>query len=233
MAFSLKKNFAEMISTKISGNEVAVLNGIRTLITLLMALSHKLMLFYYYTISNRNVADKAFDSYPSILFRSIFFSTEAFLMLSGFLTAYTIMGKLNQKKKVNILREILMRYFRFMPSVIAIIFFYAYVTPLLGDGPQWPLLMTHQSDLCKKYYWRNIFMIHNWFPFENMCMFNLHHIGTDFMLFIFATTIIVTLHKNLKILFSTLTVIGIFSAIATFLISYVEELVTYMYYGVP
>lgn len=232
MAFSIKRNFKEIISTKIGSNEIAVLNGIRVLITLMMVLSHKLMQYFYYSISNQNKAEEAFQAYLSIPFRAVFFSTESFLMMSGFLTAYTIVGKLNRKQDVNVFKEILMRYLRFMPPMLCMIFFYAYILPLLGSGPKWPILMTYQSELCRKFYWRNLLMIHNIFGFENICMYNLHHIGTDFVLFIGAVIIIVALYKNYNALISTLTAIGILSAIATFAITYKEDLITYIYYGV-
>lgn len=214
-----------------TGTSIPAINGIRALMTLLMVLSHKLMQFYYYTISNQKRTFDIFESTLSLPFRAVFFSTEAFLFMGGFLTAYTIVGKLNRKQNVNVLKEIFMRYLRFMPPMAAMIFFVAYILPLLTYGPNSPTIITQPSEICKTFYWRNLLMIHNLFGFENICMFNLHHIGTDFILFIAALLIIVTLHKYSNVLFFTVAIIGLSSTIATFIIVYNEELILYIYYG--
>lgn len=151
--------------------------------------------------------------------------------MSGFLSAYSLLGKLNRKQPVNIAKEIFMRYLRFMPSMAAIIFFYAYIFPMLGEGPQWPILISPQTELCRKFYWRNLLMIHNWFGFENMCLFNLHHIGTDFVLFIGGLIVVVGLYKTPDILKSTIASLGVLSALATFIVTYREGLLTYIYFG--
>lgn len=230
MAFSMSRNFKEM-TTLDTGTSLPAINGIRALMTLLMVLSHKLMQFYYYTISNQKRTFEIFESTFSLPFRAVFFSTEVFLFMGGFLTAYTIVGKLNRKQNVNVVKEIFMRYLRFMPPMAAMIFFYAYILPLLAYGPISPTIITQPSEICKKFYWRNLLMIHNWFGFENICMFNLHHIGTDFVLFICALLIIVALHKYPNLLMITVAVIGSFSTIASFVIVYKEDLILYIYYG--
>lgn len=214
-----------------TGTSIPAINGIRALMTLLMILSHKLMQFYYYTISNQKRTFEIFESKLSMPFRAVFFSTEAFLFMGGFLTAYTIVGKLNRKQNVNVFKEIFMRYLRFMPPMAAMIFFVAYILPLLTYGPNSPTIITQPSEICKTAYWRNLLMIHNLFGFEKICMFNLHHIGTDFVLFIAALLIIVTMHKYSNVLFYTVAFIGLSSTIATFIIVYNEELILYIYYG--
>lgn len=233
MAFSMSRNFKEMtkLETGTERTSLPSINGIRALMTFLMVLSHKLMQFFYYTISNQKRTYEIFESTLSLPFRALFFSTEAFLFMGGFLTAYTIVGKLNRKQNVNVLKEIFMRYLRFMPTMAAMIFFHAYILPLLVYGPNSPIIIKQPSEICKKFYWRNLLMIHNWFGFENTCMFNLHHIGTDFVLFIVALLIIVNLHKYPNVLIFTVAVIGFSSTIATFLIVYNEELILYIYYG--
>lgn len=68
-AISVTKNFKEMTSTNVGKSEVAVLNGIRVLITLMMVLSHKLMEFYYFSLTNRETVNEDFNSALSIPFR--------------------------------------------------------------------------------------------------------------------------------------------------------------------
>lgn len=71
-------------------------------------------------------------------------------------------------------------------------------------------------------------MVHNFFGFENVCLFNLHHVGTDFILFISAILLIVKLPRHSNMIFISL---AIFSTFARFYITYAKELTLYVAYG--
>lgn len=132
----------------------------------------------------------------TVLFRASYLYTETFLMLSGMLVAYSFVGRLQRNQTINFLKEIAARYFRVVPPMAGIILFGTFILPLLGSGPQWPLLITYQSQLCRQNWWRNFLMIHNYFGFENICMTHTHHVGTDFGLFLSAPFIIMFLYKS-------------------------------------
>lgn len=89
-------------------------------------------------------------------------------MFSGMLTAYSCLGRLKRGKSINILEEYVSRLLRIVPPLAAIIMFCTFVQPWTGSGPQWNLVVTHHSDICKKYWWRNLLFIHNYFGFKNM-----------------------------------------------------------------
>lgn len=92
-------------------------------------------------------------------------------MLSGLLTAYSLFGRLQRGQPIRIFQEYVGRLFRIVPTLGALILFCTYILPLLGSGPQWNLVVTHHSDICKTYWWRNLMFIHNYFGFENMVSF--------------------------------------------------------------
>jgi peptidoglycan/LPS O-acetylase OafA/YrhL len=232
LAFSIKKNFNEIISTKTNDKEITTLHGIRFINTMLILVCHKCMEIHYHPIANRTMIKDSYQMFFSVPLRASYVSTELFLMLSGLLTTYSLVGRFNKGQNVSILREILARYLRYMPPVTALILFYIYILPIIGSGPMWPLLVSAQSELCKKYSWRNFLMIHNWFPFEEMCSFNLHHIGSDFVLFVCAIILIVKLHKRPKLNVVVFATLAIVSNIARFYVTYVRELSPYIRYGV-
>lgn len=88
----------------------------------------------------------------------------------------------------------------------------------------WKLLVTDQAELCKNTWWRNFFMIHNWFGFNNICVTNSHHIGTDFYLFIAGIFLVLFLHARPKHGIILISVLGVISTIGRFHIVYVKEL---------
>jgi peptidoglycan/LPS O-acetylase OafA/YrhL len=114
----------------------------------------------------------------TVLGRAASLYTDPFIMLSGLLTAYSLFGKLQRGQKIQVVQEFVGRLLRIVPPLAALILFCTYVLPLLGSGPQWNLVITHHSDICKTYWWRNLMFIHNYFGFENMCLTHTHH-GND------------------------------------------------------
>jgi hypothetical protein len=231
LAFSIKKNFNEIISTEVSDKEITTLNGIRFINTFLIMLCHKCMEIHYHPIANRTQLKDSYQALFSVPLRGSYLSTEVFLMISGLLTTYSLVGRFNRGQKVGITREIVARYLRYTPPVAALILFYTYVLPVIGSGPIWPVLIGSQAEICKAYSWRNFLMIHNYFAFEDMCMFNLHHVGTDFALFIAAVILIVKLHKYPRYNTIVFLSIAILSSAVRFYIIYTRELALYVRYG--
>lgn len=231
-AFSLKRNLKKIFSSEISHREIPILNGIRLFNTILIMLGHKSMEIHFYPIVNRTQMRHLYKSFLSIPLRAIFLYTEGFLLLGGFLVAYSLFGRLNRGHKINIWKEIASRYCRFMPPVIALMLFSTFILPIVGSGPMWPALVSSQSQICQNNWWKNLLMIHNWFAFEDMCMFNLHHVGTDFLLFICAIVLIVNLHRYPRSSLAIFAFLGILSTFARFHVSYTRELAVYIRYGV-
>jgi peptidoglycan/LPS O-acetylase OafA/YrhL len=230
-AFSLRRNLSEITSTEVNAREIPILNGIRFVNMFMILLGHKTYLLLLYPIANFSHMAEFYKTSFSVPLRAIYLYTEVFLMLSGLLTAYSLTRKLNRGEKISPWKEVAIRYFRFMPPIIALILISTYVIPTFGDGPMWEALMTSQADLCKKYSWRNLLMIQNWFGFENICMFNLHHVGTDFIMFICGTFLIIYFHKLRRFNTLVFVTLGTLSMMARFNATYKNELSIYVRYG--
>ncbi|XP_070502348.1 O-acyltransferase like protein-like [Chironomus tepperi] len=228
MAFSMKKNFNEIMSTDISPREIPSLHGIRIINSLMLIMGHKTMGVYFQPIINKVETSELYNSFVSVPLRALFLFTEVFLMLSGLLSTHSIVGKLNKGQKINVVKEIAARYFRIIPPIIALMLISTFILPILGNGPLWPDSVTATADICKKNGWMNLFMIQNWFGFENICNFNLHHVGTDFVIFIASLPLLVYLHKFPKHNITIILILGALSTVARFYVTYMTDLVIYV-----
>lgn len=161
-AFSLKKNYKDMISTTPPRGDIPTPHGIRFINTFMLILSHKCMEIDFNPIMNRNEIVIASKMPTTVIVRASYLYTDVFIMLSGMLVAYSFIGRLQRGQRINALKEIAARYFRVVPPMAGIMLFGTFILPLLSNGPKWPMLITFQSELCKKTWWRNFLMIHNW-----------------------------------------------------------------------
>jgi peptidoglycan/LPS O-acetylase OafA/YrhL len=129
----------------------------------MLLVSHKCMALYFNPYVNRTEMSELLGKPYSVLARAASLYTDPFLCLSGMLTAYSLFGKLKKTGRFNIFKEYIGRYIRIMPSLAFLIAFCTFILPLIGSGPQWNLVVSHHSDICKQYWWRNLLFIHNWF----------------------------------------------------------------------
>lgn len=106
----------------------------------------------------------------TVVTRAASLYTDPFIMLSGTLTAYTLIGRLQRSNRINILEEYISRLFRIVPTFTALILFCTFILPYLNKGPLWNLVVTHHANICQHYWWRNLLFIHNYFGFKDMVM---------------------------------------------------------------
>ncbi|CRK96891.1 CLUMA_CG009993, isoform A [Clunio marinus] len=231
-AFSLKKNLKDMMSIEVPKGDIASPHGVRFFSMIMLILSHRSMEVEFNPVANRTQMSLMIKSPFSVLLRSSSLYTDTFLMLSGMLVAYSFIGRLQRGQNINVLKEIAARYFRVVPPMAALLLFGTFILPLLGDGPQWNMLITNQSEICKQTWWRNFLMIHNWFGFENICMTHTHHVGTDFSLFLIAPFMIMCLHKYPKKSMSVIFILALISTIGRFYITYARDMTVYVLFGI-
>lgn len=124
-----------------------------------------------------------------------------------------------------------LEFSRIFPSIGALMLFYMYIMPLTGSGPQWPAVISRNSEICKETWWRNLFFIQNFFGFANICVTNTHYVAVDTQLFLIApfVTLIIWKHPYR----GTLAVVGlaILSTVLRFYSTYMKELDTYVSFG--
>lgn len=219
-------------NVKRSSGEIPVLDGIRSLNTFLLLLAHMGIELNYTPKANKAAMNDYLRGSVTVPSRACYLNTDAFLMLSGLLISYSLIGRLQKGLKINVWKEIAGRYFRIMPPLAAAMIYMTFILPHLGSGPQWNMLITYQADLCKKTWWRNFLMIQNWFGFENICLTNTHHVGTDFELFIVSIFLTIYLFKSPRNGSILLFVLAAASTIGNFVMTYIARVNSYVLYGV-
>lgn len=168
IAFSLIKNTKNLLSLKRDANDIACVHGIRAVNAYLLIISHKSMALFFNPYANRTAMAETVGQPWTVIARAASLYTDPFIMMSGLLTTYSLVGRLQKGQTIRITQEYIGRFFRIAPPLGALILFCTYVLPLMGSGPQWNLVITHHSGICKMYWWRNLMFIHNYFGFENM-----------------------------------------------------------------
>ncbi|XP_063911906.1 nose resistant to fluoxetine protein 6-like isoform X2 [Zophobas morio] len=233
MAFSLKKNVSKFLKIKENDIEIRGIDGIRALNAVALLMSHKAVSLFFYPFMNRTATVNKLSKPWTILAKNAIVYTDSFMLLSGLLNANALLTDLSNRQSMNFKQKLVNRIFRILPNLLALILFCTYLLPLMGSGPLWPTIVNHHAFLCKKYMWRNILFIHNYFGFENMCLTHTHQLGIDMQLF-FITPLLVYLIWNYKklgflVLFGT----GLASTILRFWIAYTNELTSVVYFGIP
>lgn len=230
-SFSLIRNTKHLFSLNRELGDIRTAHAIRFFNAVMLLLSHKCMAIFFDPYSNRTAMTEFLGKPWTVLARAASLYTDPFLMLSGMLTAYSLLGKLQRHGRINIFKEFIGRYMRIMPPLAFLIAFCTFILPLLGSGPQWNLVVTHHAGICKQYWWRNLLFIHNWFGFSNMCLTHTHHVGIDTELFSIAPFLILALWKWPKKGMNMMIVLATLSTIARYYVTYTYDLSNYVFFG--
>ncbi|XP_044756157.1 nose resistant to fluoxetine protein 6-like [Coccinella septempunctata] len=230
--FNLFDNWEELTTVKESKDEVKTLHGMRALGALALIISHKTMALFYNPYINRSAMSENLGMRWSVIGRTAILYTDGFMLMSGFLTARTLFKDLDRKKTFNIGDKIISRIFRISPNIIAVILFCTYILPHLGAGPLWPLVVDHHSHLCKKYMWRNMLYIHNYFPFQDMCLTHTHQVGIDMQLFLSTPLIIFFLWSTRRIGVLFVGMIIVASTFLRFFVTWYYNLSHVVHFGI-
>lgn len=231
LAFSLPKNWSALLSTKRSSDDIESVHGIRFFNAIMLLLCHKSMSVFYNGYSNRTEMSEGIGQHWTTIARAASLYTDPFIMLSGLLTTYAYVKKLERGQEIKMVQELKNRYIRLVPSLAALIMFCTFVLPWLGSGPMWNLVIKSHSDICKQHWWRNLLFIHNWFGFENMCLTHTHHVGIDTQLFLVSPLFVWLLWSKPKRGFAILGTIAIISTMLRFYFTYFHELSFFVYFG--
>ncbi|XP_012252676.2 nose resistant to fluoxetine protein 6-like isoform X2 [Athalia rosae] len=231
LSFSLKKNFKKLVSLERGEGDIAALHGVRALNAMMLIIAHKSMALFFNPYVNRTEMTEYLGKPWTVIGRAASLYTDPFIMLSGLLTTYSFIGRLNRTGKLDVKSEYLSRLLRLVPTLGALVLFCTYVMPFMGSGPQWNLVVTHHADICKKTWWRNFLFIHNYFGFENMCLTHTHHLGIDTQLFAVSPVIVLLLWKKPKFGAFLLASLAVFSTILRYNVTYDRQLNNYVFFG--
>ncbi|CAH0557874.1 unnamed protein product [Brassicogethes aeneus] len=231
VAFSLKKNYNSMFTISRNTNDIEAVHGIRFLNAILLVFAHKSMALFFVPWANRTQYVEYVSQPWTVVGRAASLYTDPFIMFSGTLTTYALLGRLQRTQKLNLFQEYVSRLMRIVPTFAALIAFCTFVLPWLNNGPTWNLVVTHHSDICKQNWWRNLLFIHNYYGFKEMCLTHTHHIGIDTQLFFASPFLVYLLWRWPKKGSVTLITIASISTVMRYYVTYTMRLSNYVHFG--
>ena len=124
---------------------------------------------------------------------------QAFLVVGGFLNAYTFMGHL-EKGKTSLSRLLIMkalgRYIRLASIYMFVVLMHATMLYRLGDGPFWNRMNYPERQFCRQSWWTNLLLVDNYINVEQKCLIQTWYLPVDFWLHIAANLCLIYIYKN-------------------------------------
>jgi peptidoglycan/LPS O-acetylase OafA/YrhL len=150
----LTKEDSSSASSIFSSQRFSCLDNMCLIVTLLAILIHHYFIPVLYLVNNKGQY-KHEDLFPWIyiskskwyIFTSPIFADINF-MISGIITSYIMLTRLERKKTFHYFSYLLTRYLRLLAPLIGSILVF-YLLPIVGDGPLWEPGMQFWFDPCK------------------------------------------------------------------------------------
>lgn len=111
-AFSVSKNWNQLMEVPIEKDELSCVHGLRFIFSMFIYVSHRNIFRMFVPVANRSEMVEAMESKFSMIFRSFWNHVDTFVIMSGLLTAYYGMKKLQNGRKLSILSMYLKRYIK-------------------------------------------------------------------------------------------------------------------------
>jgi len=197
LCFSVIKNTKAILNTDVPKGSITALNGMRTISITWVILGHCLAfgisfvddVLNVFTWIRRFSMQAIINASPSV---------DSFFFLSGLLVAYLSIKRYQSKGSLPLVRYYVHRYIRLTPSYAYLMFFLAYLYPLLGSGPMWYTQGPNslQSENCITYWWTNLLYINNLYPeINNMCMNWSWYLANDMQFYVISPIILYCMYK--------------------------------------
>ena len=141
-------------------------------------------------------------------------SVEYFFVMTGFLSAYTLVPKLSREKfgigsYFTILKH---RFLRFWPVLMFAFLFWWKIVPQLFSGPLW-YLFEYKVGYCDKLWWSKVFLVENitnYYTYKDAgqyCMIHTWYIPTEFQIYFVAVLALAIFAKYRKIGYTVMAVL--------------------------
>lgn len=155
MAFSLKNTFPLLFNIDGTDEEqIVCVHGIKALGTILLFAAFRMIPLGRIPFNNRNDMTDAFNEPYSIVLRALFLYTDLFLLLSGLLCSYGVVKDIKSNGKVSVVKRIFGRIVRLVPTMLAVLLFYAYIWDFIGSKSSYKIQYSRNKTLtnlaCKK-----------------------------------------------------------------------------------
>lgn len=204
---AVQENLRKIFKAPLPVNLLTPLNGFRAITTAWIVFSH-MVFFSLGPTQNIQFMFNNNGAWGLQPFLAVIIVVDVFFVIAAFLMSYNFFEELKKRKPESLVRstakKIFMRYFRLAPCFMVVstcwkdkwshchqikvsfisqtLIVSAVIGMYLNDTSQF-IPYELLEDNCKKYWWRNLLMIHNWFEPLEMCMSWSWYVAVDFQLF--------------------------------------------------
>jgi peptidoglycan/LPS O-acetylase OafA/YrhL len=126
---------------------------------------------------NQNVIELATQHVPLTFSLGASLAIDTFFFQLGHETTRVLLRRREAKRKTidfhfgDALSFFFIRYLRLSPLYMFVLFFYAYLVPLFGQGPVWyRTIKATEHCTSNGSWWRNLLYINNLYPESESCM---------------------------------------------------------------
>lgn len=134
MAFSLKSTTPLLFRSDGSDEEqIGCIHGIKAIGSMLLFVAFRAVPLGRTPFDNRTELTDIFNSPLSMMVRALFLYTDLFLFISGLLCSYGVVKDIKSNGRIHLFRRIIGRIVRLVPTLLAVLLFYAYVWEYIGS----------------------------------------------------------------------------------------------------
>ncbi|XP_066933871.1 nose resistant to fluoxetine protein 6-like [Clytia hemisphaerica] len=194
--FSMVRNSRALCNTSVPKGAITCLNGIRTISITWIIMGHYVIYFSEMSPTGNVLAmtKRYTERWTFQVPLNGGIAVDTFFLLSGTLVGYLSMKRFDIHGSLPLIRYYFHRYIRLTPSYAYLIFFYAFLFPVLSEGPYWGF---ENVGLCRKYWWTNLLYINNFYPTNilDMCINWGWYLANDMQFYVVSPLFLYCMYK--------------------------------------
>ncbi|XP_046385952.1 nose resistant to fluoxetine protein 6-like [Ischnura elegans] len=233
LAFSFRSNMRTLLDTSTPKNELSCLNGLRTILCLILFFLHRGLLILFGSVANRTEMAEWMQGPKSMILRAFWNYVDTFVVMSGLLTSYFTVKRLQEGRKLNILKMYIRRYIKMTPLFVMSALTGLSAMQIFPSEGHYSRRLYHFISCCEEA-WLNVLTYTNT-PrgLEKMCYQLSHQLETDMHMYILSPFIVLFIWKMGK--YSILPISLIIAALSALKVYKVYSLglATILYFGIP
>ncbi|XP_037295153.1 nose resistant to fluoxetine protein 6-like [Manduca sexta] len=196
LCFSIRQNWRKLM-TPVGKSDPRLerlksINGIRTLSTSLVIMSHAFLPALIY-IDNPQAVEETYNNVANHIFSNGSIIMQTFFTISGFLLVYNlqIAAEKNSYEWLTLPRGVLLRWLRLTPAYALVLAVTVTWMRHAGSGPLWqPVVGTEARD-CARNWWLHLVLLNNYVD-GSECMVHTWYLAADFHLYILGIIVFVS-----------------------------------------
>ncbi|KAK0072799.1 hypothetical protein PV325_010777 [Microctonus aethiopoides] len=160
--FSAQRNFKYLKTITYNHKGLDSIHLFRFILMCLTIIVHRTLQYLTNPMINSEYLESAYNTPTYMIFYNSPLCIAIYFTFGGILMSYNMLKELDKKKNKSFIHAILVRYFRFTPSYLVVIFFIALILPHVGFGPYWDYKIGLDSGNCADNWWANVLYINNY-----------------------------------------------------------------------